>query len=177
MWCFVSWGKENLAFPISRTEEGIYMCSVLHSQLLMLCIGARLRASFSFFSEFLFIFVFTVIFSIPFSIHFQACQVKSISFRFWVFFLLDSGFLNRSDTHRSLLVPQVCIPDLCCEASGLLVGAKGTFVPLPPASPSHPSGSNHLGCLEGCIALSSPCDIDPFIVTHKGWIQKANHVC
>lgn len=111
--------------------------------------------------------------------HFQACQVKNIFFRFWIFFLLDPGFLTAL-THSEARWSHECV-FVCCVVwgSGLLVGAKGSFAPLPSlssASPSQACGSHYLDWLEGCAALPLPRDADPSTAIHNSQIQKESHV-
>lgn len=175
--------RKILLFRYLELSRVFISAAVQHSQLLMLCSRARFGASFSFhFWGFVHIFKFVfcyILFSVPFSMHFQACQVKNIFFRFWVFFLLDPGFLTALTHSEACWSHEGAF--LCCVVcgSGLLVGAKGTFAPLPSlssASSSQASGSHHVGWLKGCTALPCPQDADPSTVTHNGQIQKESHV-
>lgn len=176
-------GKKIFLFRYLELSRVFISAGVQHSQLLMLCTRARFRASFSFlFWVFVHIFKFAycnILLSISFSLLFQAYQVKNIFFRFWVFFLLDSGFLTGLTCSEAWWSHECVF--LCCvvSGSGLLVGAKETFAPLPSlssASPSQASGSHHLGWLEGCTALPSPHDADQSTIIHNGQIQKESHV-
>lgn len=124
-------GKKIFLFRYLELSRVFISAGVQHPQLLMLCTRARFRASFSFlFWVFVHIFKFVycnILLSIPFSLLFQAYQVKNIFFRFWVFFLLDWGFSYRSDMLRSLLVPWVCIPVLCCVWEWTAGWCQGDF--------------------------------------------------
>lgn len=176
-------GKKIFLFRYLELSRVFISAGVQHPQLLCFVLGQDLEPPFPFFSEFLFTFLslFTVTsYSLyPFLCFFRPIRLRTFSSGSEFSFFWTEVFLTGLTCSEACWSHECVF--LCCVVcgSGLLVGAKETFAPLPSlssASPSQASGSHHLGWLEGCTALPSPHDADQCTIIHNGQIQKESHV-
>lgn len=109
--------------------SGVQKWIVQHSQLLMLCSRARIRASFPFHFRVLvhiFVCLLYILFFIPFQCICRPVGLRKFSSGFFNFFFRSQIFFS-SNTLRGLLVPWVGIPALFCVWEWAVGGYQGDF--------------------------------------------------